>query len=72
MHVLVEIDGLTVRCPQDEVDRVRSLVRAAEGTGEVPGKVLVLLFSWHRERHRTTPLATALGWLGATVVEKDG
>ncbi|MDI1444169.1 hypothetical protein [Polyangium sp. 6x1] len=69
MHVLVQIDGLTVRCPEDEVERVRSLLRAAGATGEVPGKVLVLLFSWHRERHRTTPLATALGWLGAEIVE---
>ncbi|MRG96149.1 hypothetical protein GF068_30135 [Polyangium spumosum] len=66
--MIVQIDGLTVRCPEDEVERVRSLVRAADGTGEVPAKVLVLLFSWHRERHRTTSLTTALGWLGAEIV----
>ncbi|TKC98903.1 MULTISPECIES: hypothetical protein [Polyangium] len=70
MHVLVQIDGLTVRCPEDEVERVRSLIRAVDKSGEVSGKALVLLFSWHRERHRTTPLTTALGWLGAEIVEK--
>ncbi|MDI1482480.1 hypothetical protein [Polyangium sp. y55x31] len=69
MQQLVQIDGLTVRCPADEVERVRSLVRAADGTGHVPAKVLVLLFSWHPERHRTTSLATALGWLGAEIID---
>ncbi|MDI3291125.1 hypothetical protein [Polyangium sp. 15x6] len=70
MQRLVQIEGLTVRCPDDEVERVRSLILAAGGTGAVPAKVLVLLFSWHPERHRTTSLATALGWLGAEIVEK--
>jgi len=67
--VLIRINELSVRCPPDEVERARRLVLLAGRKGEIPAREMVLLFAWHPERHQSTPLSRALGWLGAEIVE---
>ncbi|UQA57168.1 hypothetical protein [Polyangium aurulentum] len=67
--VVIRINELCVRCPPDEVERARKLVLLADRRGQIPAREMVLLFAWHPERHQSTTLARALGWLGAEIVE---
>jgi hypothetical protein len=67
--VLIRIDELCVLCPPDEVERARKLVLLADHKGQIPAREMVLLFAWHPERHQSTTLSRALGWLGAEIVE---
>jgi hypothetical protein len=67
--VLIHIKAICVRCPPDEVERARKLVLLADDKGEIPARELVLLFAWQPERHQSTALSRALGWVGAEIVE---
>lgn len=67
--VLLRIEEICVRCPPDEVERARKLVLFADTKGEIPAREMVLLFAWQPERHRSTALSRALGWIGAEIVE---
>lgn len=67
--VQIRVEGVHVRCPPDEVERVRKLVLLADDRGQIPAREMVLLFAWHPERHRSTALSRALGWIGADIIE---